>query len=326
MNKTYTLDLNCLIDACTLNHDANVQNKSESDSSILKSLRKFALSVPDFRRSDKGNLRHRLADIITLIIFARASKCASRVDIIEFGKNNISQFHKLGMLRNGVPSEATLCCVGNGIDATEMADKMQEFVREFHDRLLKPDTDKEVICIDGKAVRGTVQANGRNPDIVSAFSYDTGLTLATEMCKEKSNEIKAVPLLLDKIDVKGKIVTADAMSLQKSIIDKIRAAGGDYLIELKANQRSLRYLVEDRRKEMACVYSYSVGPEAGHGRIETRTYRIYDGLSVLADASKWGGNLTIIEYISDTVEKSTKAHTTETRYYVSSLPADTPCL
>jgi len=182
----------------------------------------------------------------------------------------------------------------------------------------------ELICVDGKAMCGTVQANGRNPDIVSAHSYTTGLTLATEACQEKSNEIKAVPPLLDKIDINGKLVTADAMSMQKDIIEKIRDKGGAFLIELKANQRALRYGVEDRIKEYAPRFTYTEGPELGHGRIETRTYRIYDGLDIIADKEKWGGNLTIVEFLTQTIRKSTGTETSETRLYVSSLPVDTP--
>lgn len=72
--------------------------------------------------------------------------------------------------------------------------------------------------------------------------------MTTEMCGEKSNEITAVPALLDKLDIPGAIVTADAMSMQKAVIDKIRERGADFVIELKANQRSLRYGVEDSIK------------------------------------------------------------------------------
>ncbi len=161
---------------------------------------------------------------------------------------------------------------------------------------------------------------------MSAYSFNTGIILATEACQEKSNEIKAVPLLVDKISISGKIVTADAMSMQKEIIEKIRKKGGDFLIELKANQRALRHGVEDKLKEHLPLYSYTEGPELGHGRIETRTYRIYDGLDIIADKEKWGGNMTIVEYESDTIKKSTGAHTTEKRLYVSSLPTDTPVL
>ena len=230
----------------------------------------------------------------------------------------------MGMLKNGIPSEATLCRVENGIDDLAMADRMQAFAENFHNELLKACRDREIVCVDGKAERGTVQENGRSPDVVSAYSFNTGITIATEACQEKSNEIKAVPILLDKIDIAGKIVTADAMSMQKDIVEKIRKKGGDFLIELKANQPSLRYGIEDRLVGHAPVYSYSEGPELAHGRIETRIYRVYDGLDIIADKEKWGGNMTIIEYESSTIKKSTGVHTSEKRLYVSSVPTDTP--
>ena len=177
----------------------------------------------------------------------------------------------MSILQNGIPSEATLCRVENGIDDLAMADRMQELVKNLHEELLNLCRDKEIIYVDGKAARGTVQENGRNPDIVSAYSFNTGITIATEVCREKSNEIKAVPILIDKIDICGKIVTADAMSPQKDIIDKIRNKGGDFLIELKANQPSLCYGVEDRLRQHTPLYSYTEGTELGHGRIENRT-------------------------------------------------------
>ena len=286
----------------------------------------FASSVPDFRRSDKGNFRHQLKDMIMLIILGRLCGCVGRADIIEFGRHNIKKIRKMSLLKNGVPSEATLCRVDNGINEIGMSEKMQEFIEAFHSQLRSSKCDKEIICIDGKALRGTVLQNGRNPDIVSAYSFNTGMTLATEACQEKSNEIKAVPLLIDKLDISGKIVTADAMSMQKDIIDKIRSRRADFLIELKANQRALLYGVEDRLVVCNPVLSYTEGPELSHGRIETRTYRIYDGLDMIADKDKWGGSMTVIEYICDTVKKSTNVRTTEKRLYVSSLPVHTPTL
>lgn len=230
----------------------------------------------------------------------------------------------MNMLSNGVPSEPTLCRVENGIDSMGLAQQMVEFANTFHDELYKLCGHMEIICIDGKAMRGTVQENGRNPDIVSAYSSSTGITLATEACKEKSNEIKAVPLLIDKVNVSGKLVTADAMSMQKDIIDKIRSKKGYFLIELKANQRALRYGVEDRIKQCSPQFSYTEGPELGHGRIETRIYNVYDGLNLIADKNKWGGNLTVVEFVSHCTKKSTGVKTTETRLYMSNLPNDTP--
>lgn len=303
-----------------------VVKKSDMRSSILEQLKAFATSIPDFRRTDKGNIRHWLADIIMLMILGRASGCVGRADIMEFGRHNLNKIRKLGMLMNGVPSEATLSRVENGIDAPGMAEKMRELAGLFHSELYKPCMGREIICIDCKAERGTVQENGRSPDIVSAYSFNTGITLATEACKEKSNEIKAVPDLIDKIDISGKIVTADAMSMQKDIIDRIRGKGGDFLIELKANQRSLRYGVEDGLGKQKPLHSYTEGPELGHGRIETRTYHVHDGLEIIADKDKWGGGMTVIGYVSDTVKKSTGTRTREKRLYVSSLPTDTPAL
>lgn len=290
----------------------------------MERLMDFAFSVPDFRRTRKGNIRHRLGDMIILTIFARLSKCVSRPDIIEFGRHNLTKFRSMGMLENGVPSEPTLCRMEKGIDDSRMADRMQEFAEGFHSELTRFATEQEIISIDGKAMCGTVLENGRNPDIVSAYSFSTGITLATEPCQEKSNEIKAVPRLLDKIDIAGKVVTADAMSMQKTIIDKIRAKEADFLIELKANQPSLRYGVEDKIKTINPLHTYTHGPELAHGRIETRTYRIFDGLEIIADKEKWGGNLTIVEFESDVVRKSTGGRTAEKRLYMTSLHVDRP--
>lgn len=294
------------------------------EGSILERLMDFAFSIPDFRRTDRGNIRHILGDIIILMVFARMSKCEGRADMIEYGKHNLHKFRSLNLLKNGVPSEPTLCRVENGIDESGLADKMTEFIGTFYHELVKECAVLEIICVDGKAMRGTVQQNGRNPDIVSAYSFSTQLTLATEACGEKSNEIKAVPLLLDKIDIAGKLVTADAMSMQKEIIDKIREKDGYFLIELKANQRALRYGVEDRIRLATPRFTYTYGPELGHGRIEARTYNVFDGLELIADKDKWGGNLTVVEFISRCTKKSTGVQTTESRLYVSNLPVQTP--
>lgn len=312
------------------NHNAKLQRIFDSECSIWDALKDFAYSIPDFRRVDKGNIRHKLGDIIILKILARMSKCSGRADIIAFGEHNLKKFQSMGILKHGVPSEPTLCRIDNGIDAEGFAEKMAEFTQSFHEELIKTcrmaTMILDIICFDGKAMRGTVQENGRNPDIVSAYSPFTGLTLATEACQEKSNEIKAVPLLIDKLNVAGKLITADAMSMQKEIIDKIRKNDGYFLIELKANQRALRYGVEDRINEVAPLFKYTDGPELGHGRIETRTYNVYDGLDLIVDKDKWGGNLTVVEFVSNTYNKSKGSETTETRLYVTNIPVDTPWL
>ena len=325
--NSFSPDQNAVVGTeATVNSIAKLKRnsyKSISEGSILEKLKEFAFSVPDFRRTGKGNIRHQLGDIIILMIFARMSKKVGRADIIEYGKHYLSKFQSMGLLKNGVPSEPTLCRVENGIDASGFADLMARFTQSFYRELVKASSLIETICIDGKAMCGTVQENGRSPDIVSAYSSSTGITLATEACSEKSNEITAVPRLLDKLDIAGMLITADAMSMQKGIVDKIRDKGGYFLIELKANQRALRYGVEDRIKERKPQFTYTEGPELGHGRIESRSYNVYNGLELIADKDKWGSNLTVVEFVSHSIKKSTGAETAETRLYVSNLPIDT---
>ena len=171
------------------------------------------------------------------MILARLSGHTVRADIIAFGEFNLERLRKLGMLENGVPSEPAFCRVENGIDDRLMAEAMERFSDSFRGELTEKDAP-DIICMHGKAMRGTVQDHGRYPDIVSAFSCDAGITLATEPCPEKSNEIKAMPLLLGRLDIKGHIITADAMAMQKDIVEAIRKKDADFLIELKANFRT----------------------------------------------------------------------------------------
>ena len=109
MSKTKPLDQVSSTGASALNRTSKVQNKIETKSSILERLMDFAASVPDFRRTDKGNIRHRLGDVIMLMVLARASKCEGRAEIIEFGRHNLDKLRKIWLLKNGVPSEPTLC-------------------------------------------------------------------------------------------------------------------------------------------------------------------------------------------------------------------------
>ena len=125
MKKFKPLDQKGPISADALNHTSKVQNIIESKGRILEGLKEFASSVSDFRRTDKGNIRHRLEDIILRMVFARASKCVGRTDIIEFGRHNLNKLRKIGILKNGVPSEATLCRIENGINERDMACRMQ---------------------------------------------------------------------------------------------------------------------------------------------------------------------------------------------------------
>ena len=107
----------------------------------------------------------------------------------------------MGMLKNGVPSETTLCRVNNGLNNCAMADRMQKFVEMFHTQLQSRYVNREIICVDGKTKRGTVLRNRQNPNIVPEDSFNSDITLSTEACQQESNEIMAVTLHIDKLDL-----------------------------------------------------------------------------------------------------------------------------
>lgn len=127
-NQIVTPNMNPLSQVRSINDyasdkTAKVQNKIDAQRSIPEELKAFASSVPDFRRLDKGNIRHRLNDIIMLMILVRIAGHIGRVGIMEFCRHNLNKLRKMGMLRNGVPSEVTLCRVENGINDMAMADR-----------------------------------------------------------------------------------------------------------------------------------------------------------------------------------------------------------
>ena len=130
------------------NHTTKLTKHLQSGGNILAKLLEFALSVPDFRRQCKGNYCHKLSDVIILMIFARASKCVSRAEIIAYGKHNLKKFQKMGMFMNGIPSEPTIWRIEYGINELVMADKMCVFAELFNQKLLEKYCGMEIICID----------------------------------------------------------------------------------------------------------------------------------------------------------------------------------
>jgi predicted transposase YbfD/YdcC len=190
---------------------------------------------------------------------------------------------------------------------------------------------KGVIAIDGKSLRRSFQdASKKNfLHVVSAWSSENGIVLGEVQTDEKSNEITAIPRLLELLDIKGSIVTIDAMGCQTAIAQKILDGGGDYVLALKENQKgtldSVKYLFDwEKKNDFGGVFhTENSSIDKGHGSIETR--RIFaigdleaiDGLDFKA---KWPG-LQCLAMVESTREINGSS-TTEYRYYISSLPAN----
>ena len=188
-------------------------------------------------------------------------------------------------------------------------------------------TGGEIIAVDGNSARGSRdRRRGRSPlHMVSAWACRNRLVLGQEATEEKSNEITAIPTLLELLDLQGCIVTIEAMGCQRAIAEQIRAQGGDYVLGLKGNQSALQESVEDffevaTAGDFAAVtHDFHEEIDKDHGRLEVRRSWITEDLRTLPDNPLRAGLRSI-----GTVERRCTIGTTETverRYFINSIPA-----
>ncbi len=185
---------------------------------------------------------------------------------------------------------------------------------------------KPVLSVDGKTLRRTQdRANGLGPlHSVSVWAAEYGITLAQVACDEKSNEITAIPELLALVNLEGAIITIDAMGTQTAIAEQVAAARADYVLALKGNQPGLHqsvvaYVEHHRERGFQGVgVRRHVTEETGHGREERREYLQFSVPDDLPDRERWAGLKTL--GIATLVCRRDGKETTETRYFLSSLP------
>ena len=183
-----------------------------------------------------------------------------------------------------------------------------------------------VVAIDGKTLRGSKQeADGSGAfHIVSAYAHAAGLVLAARAVDAKSNEITAIPELLNMLAIEGAIVTIDAMGTQKAIAEKIIDKKADYLLALKENQPDLYADVKEFFADAAlfeqCKEHHDT--DTGHGRVEQRSARVAEAAWLAERHPKWKGLRAIAAVTCQRTHKKTGAKSKETRFYISSLPPD----
>ena len=182
------------------------------------------------------------------------------------------------------------------------------------------------INIDGKTVRRSKSAGGKAIHMVSAYAHSLGLTLGQVKTAEKSNEITAIPELLDALLLKGCIVTIDAMGCQKAIAAKIVEKESDYVLAVKNNQPTLAQAIEgvfDRAEQTGwqeVPHTYAEWIEKDHGRIETRRCWVVDALGSLEEEHGWPQTKTLA--LVEAIREINGVASVERRYYISSLQAD----
>jgi len=285
-------------------------------------LRAFAeLEDPRMDRTKK----HSLSDILTLATCAVICGADGWVQVQEFAECKEAWFRTFLDLPNGIPSHDTFGRVFARLEPEAFERCFQAWVDELA-RL----TEGRLVAVDGKTIRRSLDAAGGKAamHMVSAWCRANHLVLGQLATEAKSNEITAIPKLLALLDIRAAVVTLDAAGCQKRIARQIIDQGGDYVLQLKGNQTALHE--ETVLLFEACLRDDCLGiswhetstTSGGHGRIEQRRLGATGEIALFAERSKWKGLRSLLRVEARrTIDGKTSS---ETRYYISSLPADDP--
>lgn len=272
----------------------------------------------DPRRTDRGNHHYPFNEILLLVISAVISGANGWTSIETFGKTKLTWLRQFFPYEKGIPSDDVLGKLFARLKAKEFTSCFTNWVNSISDL-----TDGEVIPIDGKTIRNSNDDTCSKSAIhlVSAYASENRICLGQEAVHEKSNEITAIPKLLDILTIKACIVTIDAMGCQKKIAEKIINKKADYVLMVKDNQKNLRIQIENIFKTQK-ISAANTETDFGHGRIETRTCEVIDNLSTLDKRKDWEGINSIVRITSQRTIKKTLKESVEQRYYITSLKAD----
>lgn len=272
--------------------------------------------LEDFR--DIRGKKHELVNIIIMSIYGILCGYTDFVNMTDFLQLNEEYFINLLNLENGIPSHDTFSRVFASLNPKELMDIFINWIKD----IIK---EKGLhIALDGKAIKSARDKinNGNIPYILSGFLCDIGLSIGQIKVDDKSNEITAIPELLDLIDVKGKIITIDAIGTQETIANKIaidkKAA---YILKVKDNQKDLKddiktYFDLELKKDSNDIAIVETNYEKEHGRIEKRTYYISYDTECISDKSKWK-TVKAIGRIDVYREENGKSNITKNYYILS---------
>ena len=274
--------------------------------------------IRDPRQASK--VMHNMVEIIVMVVCAVIAGCDVWEDIADFCRVKEEWLReKLGLeLKNGIPSHDTFARIFQIMDPKEFEKAFRNWVSECC-----AGCTKQTVSIDGKTIRGSREKGKKAIHMVSAWASEAKLVLGQIATEEKSNEITAVPELLELLDIEGCVVTADAMSCQTAIVSAINSKTADYVIQLKDNQPNMhrevaQYMEEavaDRQNDPDLSYVTTI--EKGHGRIEKRTYYLLTDSCLIGLYPAWEGLHGFGMMKSEVTTSETT--TSETHFYITSL-------
>jgi len=282
---------------------------------IQTTLHQSFRSIPDPRVNRRK--KHSLLDIIILSILAVLCGAESYDAIALFGKENFAFLKQFLELKNGIPSHDTINRVFQILNPRIFERCFISWVQGIKD----DNIIERVIAIDGKTIRGSKDSFHHKSALhtVHAWSVENGLCLGQMECGEKTNEITIFPKILDLLNIKGSFISIDAMGTQTAIAKKIVENGGDYILAVKGNQKSLEAEIHTTCKRNRPVFD-TCEVEKGHGRIETRRCEVFEKGLIVDPDNRWE-KLTSVIKITSIREYSGKTETQE-RFYISCLTPD----
>ena len=273
--------------------------------------------LPDYRQ--KGKVAYPLDEVLLLMLAAALAGAETVADIARFGRAKLTFLQRFRPFANGTPSHDQLGIILAKLDPVAFQRCFVAWTAALTKRAA------EVIAIDGKTVRRSYQKKGAEEPIhvVSAFAARQRMVLGQTKVGDKSNEIVAIPALLELLAIEGAVVTIDAMGCQREIAQKIMDKKADYILALKGNQGTLRNDVELFAREQKAVafkntsVSQDTTVDGDHGRIATRTVTVFHDIDWLRKSHQWPGLKSVV-MVESQRETAGKVET-ETRFYITSL-------
>jgi len=269
-------------------------------------------------RDERGK-RHKLIDVIIMSIYGILSGNNDCENIADWVELRSDYFVELLGLVNGTPSADTFLRVFRALDPNQFMSIFTEWIKSMVS--LKGGH----IAIDGKAIKSATDKinNGNIPYVVSGFLTEVGISIGQVKINDKSNEITAIPDLLDLLDLEDVTITIDAIGTQKTIVNKIISKKGHYLLNVKENQKALHWDIDEyfkfalsHEKESKKLRRYET-KTYDHGRIETRKYYVVDDLYFLTGKSEWK-NLSSVGLVINKREINGE-ESIQWKYYISDL-------
>lgn len=275
-------------------------------------------SVPDHRVP--GLVTYPLDELLLSTLSGLLCGGEDWEDVVTLAEAHLEWLRGYLPFRHGIASPDTYGTVFRALDSDALAGSFAAWVSSLVGQV------RGVVAIDGKTLRGSKrEASGKGAlHLLSAFAHEAGLVIGQKAVDGKSNEITAIPELLDVLALEGAVVTIDAMGAQRGIAEAICARGADYVLALKGNQSTLH---DDVRlffteKSSDVTWDAASSTDGGHGRIEERTCTATADIAWLEALHRWPNLRSIAQVRSSRTSKKTGETTTESRLFLSSLPAD----